>query len=157
MTTVYKAILFLFAVMVGLSQISMMAVFMGSASQDSLSLLQLQSIFLWPNIGLCLIGMFVAFKRYGKSALQQLWSRTPSWLVFAVALLNTMMLMGFWAFFLVREHAAEEVVWMNMIPLITCILSSIGFSVFFALGNNQPQLLSHGQRSQAKVDSLPQN
>jgi len=156
MRNLFITLLSFFVVLFGLSQISMMAVFMGSQSADILALLNMQNVLLIPMLILCVFGLYQHSRRFSKNWLKEFWAHIPSWLVFAFCLLNTMILTGFWAFYLVRTSHADEANWLNMTPLANCIVSTVGIVIFYALINKQRQSLSHSERSQAKVDSLPQ-
>lgn len=155
MQTLIALILFFFAVVLGLSQISMMAVFMGGESIDSLAMLELENALIVPMLLLCGYGVFTFYRQFGRYWFKQLWQRTPGWLVFAFVMLNTMILTGFWAFQIVTSQGVEDVVWNDVLPLISTLLSSLGFLIFFAFLEQKPGL-SYAERNAARGEKPPE-
>lgn len=154
MQTIIALILFFFAVVLGLSQVSMMAVFMGGESVDVTGLLKLQNFLLIPMLLLCGYGLFSFYRQFTSNWLAQLWARTPGWIVFAFVMLNTMILTGFWAFQIVTSEQVESVVWSDLIPLFSSIISSSGFLIFFAF-LKQKQQPSYAERNAARAGTPP--
>ncbi len=133
----------------------MMAVFMGGESVDVNGLIKLQSFLLIPMLVVSCYAFLIFYRQFGKYSFRQLWQRTPGWLVFAVALLNTMTLTGFWAFQIVTSQGVETVNWDDLVPLFTTILSSLGFLIFFAFLQQKPGL-SYAERNAARAGKPPE-
>lgn len=150
MQTIVALILFFFAVMLGLSQVSMMAVFMGGESLDTIGLIKLQNFLLIPMLLLCIYGLLKFYQEFGKACLKALWQQTPAWLIFSFILLNTMILTGFWAFQIVTTQGLEEITWNKLFPLFSTLISSLGFIIFYAFLKRGP-LSSYAERNAARA------
>ena len=155
MPTLVAALLFFFAVALGLSQVSMMTVFMGGQSQDASGLLDLLNLLILPMLLICTFGIYVFRDQFKAQWLHQLWQRTPGWLVFAFLSLNFLVFTGFWAFLIVTERGVEEVVWRDLLPLITTIISSLGFVIFYAYSRQKP-IASYAERNAARAGKPPE-
>jgi len=155
MRTLISGILFFFIVILALSQISMMAVFMGGESKDSIALLNLHNYLLIFMLVLCLFGFYQFYKLNPSNWLRVYWQRTPGWLIFSFCLLNTMILTGFWAFQIVTSVKVESVVWNDFLPLVSTFVSSLGFIIFYVFLEQKPQL-SYAQRNAARAGKPPE-
>ena len=61
-----------------------------------------------------------------------------------------MILMGFWAFQIVTSRGVESVVWLDLLPLFSSIVSSFGFIIFFAYLKQNP-IASYAERNAARA------
>lgn len=155
MQTFVAALMFFFFVALSLSQVSMMTVFMGGESHDASGLLDLLNVLLIPMLLVCAYGLYIFRAQYKENWLKKLWDRTPGWLVFSFILLNFMILTGFWAFQIVTERGVEDVTYRDLLPLITTIVSSLGFVIFYAYSKQKP-MASYAERNAARAGTPPE-
>jgi hypothetical protein len=121
------------AALLASSLVSMMAVFMGSASSDLHALLQVQAV-------ATLIAV-VAIARYlwtahchsaGANAFAVIWHYLPGWLVFVVLSANSLVMIAELTFILIQSLADQARPWQEHVPALSACLSSVALAGGYA-------------------------
>lgn len=115
------------------SLISMMAVFLGSASRDLGGLLAVQ-VFMLPA-ALIAIGLYLRFAGRAArdvGAFAQLWRHTPGWLVFVVLSAASLTLIAELSMLLIRYHEAGIRPWLEHVPAISAIVFAVALAMAYA-------------------------
>lgn len=121
------------------SLISMMMVFNGWRSTELKNILAVQSVLLLPGLLLVSIGLFNYVYKYGVSAgLTEIWKRVPGWLIFAMAVINSLVISGLLAFKLVQGQLGLVTTHNEMVPLFSALISSFGFLIVYSLLQSGP-------------------
>lgn len=115
------------------SLISMMAVFMGSGSQDLGGLLGVQIVLL--PVALIAIGFYLRYA--GRSdrevgAFKTLWRHTPGWLVFVVLSAASLTLIAELTLALIVYHAGGMRPWLEHVPAVSALVYAIALAMGFA-------------------------
>ncbi len=115
------------------SVVSMMAVFMGSGSQDLGALLALQ-VYLLPA-ALIAIGLYLRFA--GRAvrnvgAFAQLWRHTPRWLVFVVMCAASLTLIAELSLMLLEFHEADSRPWLEHVPAFGALVYAVALAMGYA-------------------------
>lgn len=113
--------------------VSMMAVFMGAASSDLRTLLDVQATLLPVTI----IGIAYYLWRARRLADDNrgaalLWRRTPGWLVFAVASAGSLTMIAELTFLLLQLHDAGTRPWREHVPTLCALSSSVAMALGYA-------------------------
>jgi len=115
------------------SMVSMMAVFLGSASLDLYGLLQVQAA-LVPLALLAITG-YVLHARYrseNATALATLWRHIPGWLVFVVVCAALLTLIAELTFLLIGLLAEEPRPLLEHVPAVSAIVNAIALAAGYA-------------------------
>ncbi|MDX1481391.1 MAG: hypothetical protein R3315_06940 [Woeseiaceae bacterium] len=67
-----------------------------------------------------------------RRGLGMLWERVPAWLVLALVLLNSLVLIGELSVLLLQFLLDEPLSWVEQVPLIALLVSSVAFSILYA-------------------------
>lgn len=127
--------LFLLGLIILSSLVTLMVVFTGGsftgADLTGLFLIQVVSV---PAAILILALEILAFVRPNgwKLGLGLLWSKIPAWLVLALLLLNSLVLIGELSVVLLNHLMEESVHWSEHVPLAALLSSSLAFAVIYA-------------------------
>ena len=133
MNTVIKFLLSLFFCLILLSLFTMIAVFMGKETPLVLNVLWLQNKLYLPIIITILFSLRGYAKNFGwRSTLSQIWNRSPGWMVFLIVMINSLVLCGFIACYLVQQKLGLAPSNNEIIPLVSAFLSSFAFVLIFS-------------------------
>ncbi len=127
--------LFLLGLIILSSLVTLMVVFTGGsftgADLTGLFLIQILAV---PVATLILgyeIAAFVLPNGW-KGGLAMLWAKIPAWLILALVLLNSLVLVGELSVVLLNHLMEESVPWTEHVPLIALLSSSLAFAVIYA-------------------------
>lgn len=88
----------------------------------------MQFILLLPLLLITLIAYVPYYKTLGwHCGLLEIWKRSPGWLIFSTFMINTLVICGFIACYLVHQKAGLAPSRNEIIPLLSALLNSIGF------------------------------
>lgn len=122
-----------FAVLLGSSLLSMMAVFSGSTGDDLRDLLSLQT----AAIPVAVIATawsyaLIARRRRKAGTLRTLWAELPGWLVLAIAVMLSLVVVAELAFVLVGSYTGELRPWAEHVPVATAFTSALALAACYA-------------------------
>lgn len=115
------------------SVVSMMAVFLGSRSQDLAALLALQA-YLLPA-ALIAIGLYLRFAgraAHDAGAFGQLWDHTPGWLVFVVTCAASLTLIAELSLLLLDFHEVASRSWLEHVPALGALVYAVALAMGYA-------------------------
>ena len=115
--------------------VTLMVVFTGgSFTGADLTGLFLIQLFAVPVTTLIVAREIAAFVRPNGWArgLAMLWQKIPAWLVLALVLLNSLVLIGELSVVLLNHLMEEPVPWTEHVPLVALLSTSLAFSVMYA-------------------------
>lgn len=122
-----------FAVLLGSSLLSMMAVFSGSSGDDLRDLLLLQAAAIPVAIGAAFMSFALVARRLGAAgAPRGLWAELPGWLVFVILVMLSLVVVAELAFVLVGYHTGELRPWREHIPVVTAFTSALALAGCYA-------------------------
>ena len=132
MTTLFKWLTAIFAVMLASSIVSMMAAFVGSRGADFQDLLKLQAVLVPISIAVLAWGFALLIRQYGyRYGMRKFWSVLPGWLVFAVLAVNSLVLVAELSFVLIQYHTGALRPWQEHLPAATALSSSLAFAACY--------------------------
>ena len=127
--------LFLLGAMILSCLVTLMIAFTGGsfAGADLSGLLLLQGAAI-PAALLVIALEIAAFVRAGgwRGGLAMLWDRVPAWLVLALVLVNSLVLIGELSVLLLRHLTDEPVSLIEQVPLLALLCSSAAFALLYA-------------------------
>ena len=114
-------------------------VFNGWRSPELKNILAVQSVLLVPGLIFVSVGLFTYVYTHGVSAgLSEIWKRVPGWLIFAMTVINSLVISGILAFKLVQSQLGLVPIQNEMVPLYTALISSFGFLIVYSLLQSGP-------------------
>lgn len=132
MTTLFKWLTAIFAVMMASSIVSMMAAFVGSQGADLQDLLKLQAVLVPVSIAVVVWCFVLLIRQYGYgNAFRKFWNVLPGWLVFAVFAVNSLVLVAELSFILIQYHTATLRPWQEHLPAATALCSSLALATCY--------------------------
>ena len=132
MTTLFKWLTAIFAVMLASSLVSMMAAFVGSQGADFQDLLRLQAILVPVSIAIVVWCFALLIRQYGyEYGLRKFWRVLPGWLIFAVFVFNSLVLVAELSFILIQYHTATARPWQEHLPAATALSSSLALAACY--------------------------
>lgn len=115
--------------------VTLMIAFMGGsfegADLSGLFVIQAAAI---PIALLIVVREFAAFvgPNGWRKGLGMLWQRIPAWLVLALVLVNSLVLIGELSVWLLQHLLDQPVSWLEQVPLVALLVSSIAFAILYA-------------------------
>lgn len=110
----------------------MMALFLGSRSQDLYALLLAQAILALVS---CLVAVLVfagAAQRPGPTrAMRALWQNIPGWMVFVVLSANSLVLIAEMSLLLLNALLDENRPWFEHVPVVAALCSSVALALVY--------------------------
>lgn len=128
----FKWLTVVFAAVLLSSFVSMMAAFFGSEGGDLRELMVLQALLIPVAIAALMWSFGTMFRRYGrKEGLRKFWNSLPGWLLFAVVVANSLVLIAELSFALIEHHVGEPRPWQEHLPAATTLFSSIALAACY--------------------------
>ncbi len=115
------------------SMVSMMAVFLGSASHDLYGLLRIQLVL--APVALLAMAMYLAHAARHVATgtlLHALWRQTPGWLVFTVFCAALLTLIAELTFILISVHAEAPRPALEHVPAVASIVNALALACSYA-------------------------
>lgn len=111
---------------------AMMALFLGSRSQDLYALLLAQAVLALAS---CLVAVLVfvgTAKRFGPTgAMPALWQNIPGWMVFVVLSANSLVLIAEMSLLLLNALSEENRPWFEHVPVAAALSSSLALALAY--------------------------
>lgn len=132
-TSLLKWLTVSFAVLLGSSLLSMMAVFSGSTGEDLRDLLRLQTAAVPVALAAAVWSYALIARRHGAAgAPRRLWAELPGWLVLAVTVMLSLVVVAELAFVLVGGYTGEARPWREHVPVATAFTSALALAACYA-------------------------
>lgn len=121
-----------FAVILASSIVSMMASFVGSEGGDLRDLLVLQLVVIPFSVVVILWCAGGLVRHFGAAeAPRVFWRHLPGWLLFAVIMADSLVLIAELSFIVLQYHTGEARHWLEHIPAATAFWSSLALAACF--------------------------
>ncbi|HEX7061697.1 MAG TPA: hypothetical protein VF200_06980 [Woeseiaceae bacterium] len=122
-----------FAVLLASSLLSMMAVFSGSTGGDLSDLLNLQTVSVPVAVAATTWSYALSARRHGAAgAPRRLWAELPGWLILAVAVMLSLVVVAELAFVLAGGYTGEARPWREHVPVATAFTSALALAACYA-------------------------
>ncbi len=131
-TSLLKWLTLAFAVLLGSSLLSMMAVFSGSTGEDLRDLLSLQTAAVPVAVAAAAWSYALIARRHGAVAPRRLWAELPGWLVLAIAVMLSLVVVAELAFVLVGGYTGEARPWREHVPVAAAFTSALALAACYA-------------------------